>query len=156
MPSKNIFSNKNYGLKFTICALIISCLCIYSVYKGKSKEVFIEDCFKNPCAFDNQEITLLGGYIVESHKDYIYYKYNQHIFKINGISLPASEDSIDITVIFKKNLSLQYQNSRKSYKFKPVYKDAISLLALFITVYLFFRKYRIVPSKVGLFLRRKE
>lgn len=152
----DIFTNKNYWLKINGCVAVIVCLCYYSVCKGSVTEVFIEDCLKNPSAYDNQEVTLYNGQVLADYDEYILYRYNGKIFKINGISLPPSNERIDITVIFKKDVSLIYQSRRNSHKFNPIYKDLISILALIITIFHFFGKYRIWPGKDGIFLRRKK
>lgn len=152
----DVFSNKNWWLKINSCILVIICMCYYSVCKGRVTEVLIEDCIKNPSVYDNQKVTLYNGQVVADYKEYILYRHQDKIYKITGVSMPVSKENVDLHVIFKKDHSLIFQSRRNSYKFKPIYKDLISLLALFITVVHFLCKYKINPGKDGFFSRRKK
>ena len=149
-----IFSNKRYGCKVLVCVILLFLACYYSCQRGK-KEVFLEDCYKDPVKSHNSILTFYGGTVIEEGYGFFLYQYEGKVLKVYGKLEAKKGELVDILVRFHRDSTLYFMKERISTLFMPMSKEVISIIALGIIVWKMREKYRFVFFK-GFILRRGD
>lgn len=149
----SLFYNKGRIIKVTLTVVALFIIFLYSTILDK-KEITFEKYMEEPKRYKNREFSLYEGKITHVCKGVFFYDYNGNVLKIAGNIDTEVGEYIDIIIKVKDNNLYQLAKYHTSYKFSPLYKSIISLIALCIVTSNFFLKYKINFSKKGILERR--
>ncbi len=150
-----MFSNRLYFTKMMFFTTIILVSLFYGAWRGPVIIPTIEAYLKNPQKYEGHAITLSKRLVAEVERDRFTVITDKKRVTVSG-SVPGLEegDYIDLKAVFHNEAPLILE---KAYiRENRWVKYLISIVPVPFIIFLFFKEFKIVPKKFGLFSKRGE